>query len=431
MPKSKEANQQILDKRRNHILGAALKVFAEKGFSATKISNIASEAGLSHGLMYHYFKTKDDVFTELVRSASNHLLSITKYGAEYDASPIEQIHIITEMIISVGYSTKSAYHLNIFEQAYISEGIPDAAKKIINNNQSSTIKLLADIIRKGQKLGQIIEGNPLKLAFAYLSMVRGMTGLQSKLINFQDPPVSFSDSELILRAIRNTKHKPETAVPGNNTRIFGPLQTLNHSLRYRFRENPKAAYLSYEETASEKTTMGRKRFRISMKMETGMEMIAIANSNDLTPVKIEFIDPKGNRLHTTEYKDNSVFFNTPESKLKKEIRLTGQYYDHNTLPYLLQTYPFESNKNIKFTMVLDGSFGLPIGPYGFEIKNRGIEAINVPAGDFECFKLEIQPVGFDINKFYYWYPVNNPRFMIKRDLFGMETELIEVKEGKI
>ena len=78
-PRSKEANQEVLDKRRNQILSAALKVFSERGFAATKISNIASEAGLSHGLMYHYFKTKDEIFVELVRSAS-------KYAAKLPAN---------------------------------------------------------------------------------------------------------------------------------------------------------------------------------------------------------------------------------------------------------------------------------------------------------------------------------------------------------
>ena len=135
-PRNEEANQKILDKRRNQILAAALKVFAEKGFAATKVSNIASEAGLSHGLLYHYFKTKNDIFIELVHSASNVFLAITEYGIKYDTSPIDKIRIITEMIISIGYSTRSAYHLNIFEQAYISEGIPDRARKIINDNLS-------------------------------------------------------------------------------------------------------------------------------------------------------------------------------------------------------------------------------------------------------------------------------------------------------
>lgn len=426
-PRSKEANQQVLDRRRNQILGAALKVFAQRGFAATKISNIASEAGLSHGLMYHYFKTKDDIFIELVRSASNVFLAITEYGAKYDTNPIEKIRIITEMIISIGYSTRSAYHLNIFEQAYISEGIPDTARKIINDNLSLNIRLIAEIISEGQKMEQIIQGDPIKLAFAYYSMVRGMTGMQSKSVSFQDQPFSFSDSEIIMRAIRNPEQKDEPTVTSNFKNIFGPLQSIDKILKYRHRENAKADFLFYEETASEITIKRKTLLRIDLKMDTGVTMIAMADPDNWMPVKIEFIDAKGNGIHTTEYKNNMVIFNAPEYKFQKRIRLTGLYYDHNTLPYFLQSYPFENKENIQLTLVLDGSMGLPIGPYGVEIENLGVESVNVPAGDFDCYKLELTPVGFDIRKIYYWYPVDKPRYMIKRDLFGMETELTKIK----
>lgn len=424
-PKSKEANQEALDKRRNQILAAALKVFAEKGFAATKISNIASEAGLSHGLMYHYFKTKNDIFTELVRSASNVFLAITEYGAKYDTSPIDKIRVITEMLVSIGYSRRSAYHLNIFEQAYISEGIPDSARKIINDNLSSNIKLIAEIISEGQNLGQMIQGDPLKLAFAYYSMVRGMTGMQSKSLKFQSKPISFSDSDIIIRALKNPEQKDENPLPQKINQFFGPHQSIKKNLKYRYRENDKTNFLTYKEAVREITVKRKKLLRIDLEMETGLKMVAMTDPVNWMPVRIEFIDAEGNRLHITEYKNNSVIFRTPEYKFQKEIMLAGPYYDHNTLPYFLRGYPYESNENIQLTLILDGSFGLPIGPYGVEIENLGIETINVPAGNFDCYKLELTPVGFDIMKFYYWFCVDEPRFMIKRDLFGMETELIE------
>ena len=56
MPRSEEANVQIKDDRQKQILASALKVFIHKGFAATKMSDIATEAGISYGLMYHYFQ---------------------------------------------------------------------------------------------------------------------------------------------------------------------------------------------------------------------------------------------------------------------------------------------------------------------------------------------------------------------------------------
>lgn len=53
-----------VDKRRQ-ILDAAVRVFARQGFHATRVSDIADEAGVAYGLVYHYFRSKDEVLNEL------------------------------------------------------------------------------------------------------------------------------------------------------------------------------------------------------------------------------------------------------------------------------------------------------------------------------------------------------------------------------
>ena len=57
-PRNEEQNEIIKDERREQILSAALRTFAKKGFSATKISDIVAKGDMSHGLIYHYFKSK-------------------------------------------------------------------------------------------------------------------------------------------------------------------------------------------------------------------------------------------------------------------------------------------------------------------------------------------------------------------------------------
>jgi TetR/AcrR family fatty acid metabolism transcriptional regulator len=52
------------DKRRL-ILDAAIRVFARQGFHATRVSDIADEAGVAYGLVYHYFNSKEEVLNEL------------------------------------------------------------------------------------------------------------------------------------------------------------------------------------------------------------------------------------------------------------------------------------------------------------------------------------------------------------------------------
>ena len=51
--------------RRRQILDAAIRVFARQGFNACRVSDIAREANVAYGLVYHYFDSKDQVLNEL------------------------------------------------------------------------------------------------------------------------------------------------------------------------------------------------------------------------------------------------------------------------------------------------------------------------------------------------------------------------------
>ena len=51
--------------KRRQILDAAVRVFAQQGFHATRVSDIADEAGVAYGLVYHYFNSKEEVLNEL------------------------------------------------------------------------------------------------------------------------------------------------------------------------------------------------------------------------------------------------------------------------------------------------------------------------------------------------------------------------------
>jgi AcrR family transcriptional regulator len=64
-PRTKEQNEKIRRARRRQILDVARQVFAEQGFHATRMSDIAQAAGVSQGTLYHYFRSKDDLFLAL------------------------------------------------------------------------------------------------------------------------------------------------------------------------------------------------------------------------------------------------------------------------------------------------------------------------------------------------------------------------------
>ena len=87
-----------LDKRRM-ILDAAVVAFATRGFHACRVSDIADEANVAYGLVYHYFRSKDEVLDTLFLERWNVLLEVI---AEIDAQPLparEKLRAIASFII--------------------------------------------------------------------------------------------------------------------------------------------------------------------------------------------------------------------------------------------------------------------------------------------------------------------------------------------
>jgi AcrR family transcriptional regulator len=75
-PRTTKQNEEIRQEKRQHILDAALKLFADNGFHATSISSIAKEAGISKGLMYNYFENKEALLRSIADEISTDIMNM-------------------------------------------------------------------------------------------------------------------------------------------------------------------------------------------------------------------------------------------------------------------------------------------------------------------------------------------------------------------
>jgi AcrR family transcriptional regulator len=75
--------------RRRELLDAAIVVFARKGFHASRVGDIAEEAGVAHGLLYHYFRSKDEVLETIVRETWQ-LLQADTERIESSGAPLDE-----------------------------------------------------------------------------------------------------------------------------------------------------------------------------------------------------------------------------------------------------------------------------------------------------------------------------------------------------
>ena len=87
-----------VDKRRL-ILDAAVRVFARQGFHTCRVADIADEAGVAYGLVYHYFQSKDEVLDTLFLERWELLLAAIGEIDERDIPAREKLHAIASFIV--------------------------------------------------------------------------------------------------------------------------------------------------------------------------------------------------------------------------------------------------------------------------------------------------------------------------------------------
>lgn len=138
--------------KRQRILDAALKVFAQRGFYNAKVSEIAKRAGVADGTIYLYFANKDDVLIQLFEDRMEYIISrLTQDLAKSQGNPLDRI--------------RSLIHLHVD----LATHDPDLAEFItVELRQSGTfireyenpqfieyLRILRDIIEEGQRDGYI------------------------------------------------------------------------------------------------------------------------------------------------------------------------------------------------------------------------------------------------------------------------------------
>ena len=90
--------QQAAEKRRL-ILDAAVRVFARQGFHTCRVSDIADEAGVAYGLVYHYFRSKDEILDTLFLERWNVLLEAIREVDREPAPARDKLYAIVSFIV--------------------------------------------------------------------------------------------------------------------------------------------------------------------------------------------------------------------------------------------------------------------------------------------------------------------------------------------
>jgi len=165
--------QRRSEDRPREICAAALEVFAEKGFAAAKLDEIARRAGVSKGTLYLYFKDKEQLFRAVVRdSIAPNVAAITSAISAMDAPFADVVRMFL-----AGFAEREArLPLGAVAKMVIGESrnFPELARVWHDEVASKAIGALAAAIERAQRRGEVRSGDPRLFAFSLMGpMVLG------------------------------------------------------------------------------------------------------------------------------------------------------------------------------------------------------------------------------------------------------------------
>lgn len=176
MPRTPEANQDLRDERRTELLHAAAKVFAQKGFVRTKISDIAKLAGVSHGLVYNYFSSKEAIFDEILEQVMCARRAPFERGlvANSEKTVFSQIQELADLQLA-HIAEPQAHTQQLVVQAMMQGGVPEYIVRKLERHIVGIQKKFCGWIELGQAEGSIDRNQSAEvLTAAFFALFRGL-----------------------------------------------------------------------------------------------------------------------------------------------------------------------------------------------------------------------------------------------------------------
>ncbi|QPR66770.1 TetR/AcrR family transcriptional regulator [Lysinibacillus sp. FSL H8-0500] len=174
--------------RREQILNAGLDLFIRNGYHGTTTKEIADTFGISQGLMFHYFSSKEEVYLELLNRAKASMSTIHISEAELEQPLVHLNTMVTMILDSFSMYPLSAKLFMLVAQTQIASNLPNTIQQMAKDIAAS--KEFESLVKAGQTKGEIREGDPRALAGCFYSAIQGVA---QTYICFPDIPLPQSE----------------------------------------------------------------------------------------------------------------------------------------------------------------------------------------------------------------------------------------------
>jgi AcrR family transcriptional regulator len=144
--------------KRRQLLDAAVRVFARKGFHTSRVGDVAEEAGVSHGLLYHYFESKDELLHAIFTETWRELLESLAAVEASDAPAQEQLRQVAAILLRSWRRQPDVVRVIVQE-------IGRSSELGTRSDELRAVEAAIErIIRRGQAAGELRAGVDPRLA---------------------------------------------------------------------------------------------------------------------------------------------------------------------------------------------------------------------------------------------------------------------------
>lgn len=171
MPRSKQAFEELRNQTLEKIERAALSLFSRYGLSVS-ISQIAKEAGISQGLLYHHYSSKDELIASLASKAMQISVDTMTQLANAPIPVKMKINALSEGMCAAFQGEKMGAENFMFMAHFWMQRAN--IKSAFDKDYTDALPILAEIVSAGQNEGSVAGGDPLLLATTYWAAIQGI-----------------------------------------------------------------------------------------------------------------------------------------------------------------------------------------------------------------------------------------------------------------
>ncbi len=151
-PRAPAADALGEPEKRRAILHAAVRVFAEKGYHGCRIADVARQAGVAYGLVYHYFRNKEALLEKVFEEQWAIFLAAVRAIREGPGSSAERLAGVCRFAVDVLKTAPAAVRVLLLEMARTPNVVRAGHTR---QTFEDALRLVAEMIADGQRAGEI------------------------------------------------------------------------------------------------------------------------------------------------------------------------------------------------------------------------------------------------------------------------------------